>query len=363
MRYVRLGIVDIYDHKPIEYAYGLCIADTIAGYEAAIEWIENHDNERACRIHSDGTVTIKLDKNEFIENIALIRKQLFTRSAKTGLSVVGEYMRSLVKKCLDRDEILGASTRHFQVPMRMIKQEYSKLTTGTFPVVKYPDMMVWPHALINGPYPLPIDVIKEAITRKLNTAKYTLSSGEAPGCPGYVFELQDGMWLSSYVESTNGDVQWPYGIEPIDYVGAINSNGKYKCKESFSVAIKWDPEFVEGELSMDEALNVWLRDRLDILVEVRAEMAKKMSLMSLKHRLIRNICVQAQVDGKNCTVFTGETARAKRTRIESEYGGHMELLDIPISELGMDVVFSNSNETVPESARDLLLQQLITCVF
>ncbi len=388
VQFLCLNKTDIPPHLsiPKDIHTVLVFEPTMHGYKAAIDWIRLNGWEGVCRIvipfsnvGEDPTTswpslecTFPLYKNPgscsiqilteqsldwFQECIKTLKIYLLLRSAKTGLSSVGRYMVDLIKKGLTKEEVLGATSMYFRFPMNDVRNEYTQLCIGHFPRIHHPDMEEWPHHIVNGSFPIALTIVRDAITAKINTGKLPLI-GMTPSCPNYTFILQDGRWVSTYkvIENT---IQWPYGIVPEEYNDALYTDipGQFKCKESFGVEIQWNPLFLEGELTINEALQIWIEARLNILLKVRTNMSKEASYTEVKRKFVRSICVQEKISGKNEVVFLGESIKAKRYRIASEYGGHTELLNTPVSELDLNFVLGDAVK-IPESARDLLLSQL-----
>lgn len=391
--YVRLATQHVPPHKTIPDGINtvLVFEPTIAGYSAAAKWIRQNQQTLAlgvCRIiipyarlnkdppalytevgeaypaystsESADCETLTPDHvGVFQASADNIKDALMLRSVKTGLSFICEYMLKLARIGLDKSEMIGAVVMKYKVPTSDARNEYNKLLYGNLPRMSNVTMEHLPHALVNGPFPVSQSTAVEAIRRKINTSGFVMAD-VVPECVGHTFSYQNCEWLSPYIESSNGAVCWPYSITPEDHPSAIYSNAHkmFVCAEPFFVKVEWDPCFLEGDYTMDEALDAWIKHRLSVLVVVRSNMAKVRALHDLKRKLIRSVCVQENVSGGNNVVFIGETKRAKRNRIAAQYGGHVELLDTPISEFGMDSVFDAAVE-VPECARDLLLGQLI----
>ena len=200
---------------PEECTTLICFEENHAGFEAAAKFIDENGIEGVFRVRPSGQVEALTEASftEFDEQATALHRALLTRSIKTGLTAVGEYMLALVRKGLDEDAVLGAASRHLRISAREAKQQYKTLCYGWFPRVEHPDMENWPHAFVNGPFPIAPELLKEAITKKINTRGFRFVD-PAPSCPGHIFTAEDGGWVSDYVVNSDGTKSWPYNTLP-----------------------------------------------------------------------------------------------------------------------------------------------------
>ena len=90
-------------------------------------------------------------------------------------------------------------------------------------------------------------------------------------------------------------------------------------------------------------------------------MANEYEVDVLKRNYLRSIMCQSRVrDSAGILVraFLDESYSAKKARLENDYKGHVEFLDVPIAELDMDIISRFSGADVPESYRDIWIKLL-----
>ncbi len=257
--------------------------------------LEEKVGELATYINADGA-EVPLTEESLKEDARKITKGLTVRNPVTGLSKVQRRMVDQIALGLTEMEIIGACKMHFGLPMRTLREQYAALTKGSFPRTRYHQLDALPHALVSITDPA---LVASAIEAKINRGRF--------------------------------DFVLPEDVE-------------------------WDPEFEGGiELSPDAYLSLWLEETLKKYVDKRIELVEARKLDTVKRKFIRTICTAQQENNK--LVFLGETEREKRRRVCEEFEGRLELLETPIKEFSMDVVF-NDEVRVPESARDMLLEDI-----
>jgi hypothetical protein len=301
-----------------------------------------------------------------ITTIEILTKRIITRFVATGISLLQSKMIEFITKGLTKDEIIGACKLKYDISMKIIRQQYNELTVGNYPRIKYHHLDALPHALVNGPFPFNPKNVANAVEKKINNGKFVFVDNR-PYCGKYIFTYTKNIWLSEYMESKDGEITFPYGISYEDFeeedIEYLNSLGeltiKPKCLEKMAVEIKWNPVFIEGEFDPDSYLTLWIEKAIDLYIEKRIKIVESQEFMELKRKFIRTICTSQReyTNGYECLLFIGENENKKRQRINLEYSGCYDLLDIPIKDFHLDVIFENDKH-IPESARDMLLEEI-----
>lgn len=260
-----------------------------------IRKLEGKVGELPMYVNADGN-EVSLTEENLEKDAQTITKRLTLRAPLTGLSKVQARMVNHITLGLTENEVIGACKMHFDLPMRILREQYAELTTGPFPLTRYHTLEALPHVLVSIVDP---KLVVNAIEAKINRGRHEFM---LPGDVG------------------------------------------------------WNPEFEGGvHLSPDAYLSLWLEETLKKYVDKRIEIVETRKLDVVKRKFIRTICTSQQENNK--LVFLGETEREKRRRVCEEFEGRLELLDTPIKEFSMDTVF-NEEVRVPESARDMLLEDI-----
>lgn len=307
-------------------------------------WFDDSVHTNAYR-WEDGVFT-PMTADYLIGVVNHLVSRLTLRHVASGMSTIQERMLELSKMGLKKNEIIGACASNFVfVPKKTIKEQHFELTRGNAPALTHTINDILPHALINGPYPVSPQIVADAIKNKINHPKWKFEL-PPPSCEKYSFSKSGLSWMSNGTTSRP-----PYGCSM--------ELQKSSDGEEFSRFVAWDPVFEEGTYEPDAYLVAWLETCLDRFVEKRMMLVEEQEKLELKRRLVRTVCTSQRenVMGMDKLLFLDEDLRAKKSRIMNEYEGRLELLNTPISDFHMGIIFED-DVRIPESARDMILDEL-----
>ena len=386
---------------------------SLTGYRNAVEWLQNHHLESVYRmiipyaqcandlgdyetlalgttvlgkatcfpkdhkfdvepiLDSDETSTWPFrSKNRVIDFRMAIRRlqdKILLRNPFTGLSEMHEFLLS--HKDLGASAVVAAASTFFSIPTDRVHLELHTLTIGDKPPWIFGKNVYLPHALLNGPYPISLVNVVHGIKEFINSKSINWDNfkPEAPSC---LFTLVNGGWKSvcgvgTHIESL------PYGVSREMFIRANPGSNASDCWNPIkfhrtavnltSSTIQWDPFFLDAHFpTITSYMEVWLENTLTNLVNERTSIFDLSEKREREQRFLRTIYVGKkieQINGPMIRVFVDESKAQKRRRIMDEFGGDMDLLQLPIDRIGENI-FLDDDIKVPESARDLWLTKL-----
>ncbi len=301
--------------------------------------------------------------------VKYLENELILRDPLTGLSKIQRYFLDN-KDLHEPEELIALVVFKFKVSPVVAREQLEALFRGNKPIWGLDSSELWviPHVLINGPFPLAVDKVKEGICHCINYTKpfpWDLLHVDHPHCHGNV---------SSCVLSEDAEyiVALPYGVTVDAFLKANPEADARTCFDSCrflaskssnlcSAALSWDPVFANNCTfpTISSYVQYWINNMLPILVNKRADLEDEARTMTLKRKFLRSLYVGDEFQTNIATFkkcFMDESMEAKRARIDRFYEGHHEFLDLPVSLIDSEYFSFADCDPVPMHSKDLWIQ-------
>lgn len=284
--------------------------------------------------------------------IKSMEEALFLRDAYTGLNPIQDFLLSYRDQIKSHEDIVALCSVHFKLPLSKIKIEFYSLLRGNYPIWDWKgEDFPLPFALVNGPYPYSGVRIIEYIKETIETGKHPNVDHLDPQCKGYfiVQHSRDGVCIENQKDRR------PYHYCENQSIEPWYKDPRYPPVES---VIQWDEKFAQGTFTPNQLFDYWYERRIDHCLNLLPIKRKEYDKIERKKIFIRNIFCNAMASerdsrGREYRIFTDEPVQVKRMRV----GEDLDFLNIPLVLLDEDYIDSDT-QPVPQSARDLILQQL-----
>ena len=282
----------------------------------------------------------------YLAAAAYLRERMLLRDVFSGLSAVQEFLRAH-QDGLAPEEVAAACAAHFRLPMADVRHQQELMAQGNMPHLNFERGYVpVPLALVNGPYPIAPRSVVEGIVAMMDFGNTTVDwTSKVPGCAGFAFELTTGGWASTY------------GV-PVGHLPNLEPYGRpFRSRAPPPPRIaRWDPMFRQGTFDINTYVRTWLEGATTQMGTKRKEMAEAQDMWYLESQVIAAVVLRmTDTDsfGDTIKVFAGESLRGMKDRIDRDYGGHRELLDLPLRRFTNHYAMDNC-AAVPECARDMV---------
>jgi hypothetical protein len=272
---------------------------------------------------------------DFICALKHLESRLLLRDAITGLNILQVYMLECGLK--DSDDIKALCVSHFKMPLAVVGEAYDTMYRGN-----HPPNTPFPFVFVNGPKPLnPYDVFN-GIVELLNNDIEINWEDLQPYCPPYVFK--DGFSLS--VKSDDEIIQPAYGVSAIKTSTWFSKQITYDCS-IIKIPIKWNPLFVQGELTEKEYFDIWLDFHLQKLRKEKMNLLYELDAIERKREFARCLSVSKKIDNEmTMRIFIDENMDEKRIRIETDFDDDQSLMKMPVECLDKDFCSEGLDDTI-----------------
>lgn len=330
--------------------------------------------QRECELRSNGTLLSLLSTTEFkvvpasadwcSSIVRAMEDDLLLRDPATGLSAVQKHMLTQTGAVAESN---AACSARFQLPIQTIRRQRHLIGTPH----SNPHMM--PHAVVSGAYPIDPVAFCRLLREHFVDGRHERWSEQPPYAPGYKFARDlDGYWTSECVRDKHGEVvTLPYGVTPGEFSAAnpgCDKTGwslRYSAdaKNLCAVPVRWDPVFLGCRYeTMNEYVHWWIEEQRNhwALELCKLEDAKRKDVF--RRDFIQTLHIGTICPNKHGRVLMilGESLKRKRQRIDDQFGGHQDFLDIPVGEINTDIgkAVPDEEEIPNESGRDLWMRSL-----
>ena len=313
---------------------------------------------------------------DFTSAVQHFTDEVTLRDPISGLSCIQDFFLEKAHTNIPLEEQFAIATARFRVPLTVIKTHYERLSVGNRPPLTNSKIMdTWPvpNAVVNGPYPLSIETVRAGIIQSLDFGTVTNWDAIPPFSDKHTF-TNNGISQCECNAAKDTIVKLPYGITAEEFVAANTLcdmrtshnrccfDKEYSTKLLASTAA-WDPVFKDATFrTLTDYMMWWIEETLTLYKLKRAELAEEASTERLRRRFLKEL-----YDDKETRVgpfqklirkFKDEKPEEKRARIESEYEGHQEFLDLPVSAIDQHEIIIKDYMTVPTSSKDMWIDIL-----
>lgn len=319
------------------------------------------DQNSETRNKSDWPFATKHALLDFQMALEELENDIILPDAETGLSRVQEFY--LKHQTMNEDLKISFAASFFDISKLIARQQYEKLSRGNLPTSIFPDIeQAIPRLLANGDYPFTV----QTIIQKLESY---LSSGKLPSWP-------EPIVFSECQKDEFGDIiAPPYGISKstfhfanaLDNISTAVSNFKYKATATQyrHVQLIWNGKCRKhmNFPTANDYMNWWIPITHQRMVTLLNTNIEHNEYDLHKRNFLFTIFVNKTFAGSNSKqmrYFVDESLSRKKQRIMQEFGGHLELLQIPIADVDEDALLETP-KPVFDSARELwhhLLQEI-----
>lgn len=312
---------------------------------------------------------------DFVSAVQHMEDEVMLRDPISGLNKIQEYMLQHKDKDTAAEELWAVAAVRFQMPASVIKAQYDHLMMGNRPPWFFaPEMGVWaiPNALVNGPYPFAVDTTRDGIIQYLNLRE-TINWNHIPAASSH-HRFVGNVCPCEYDGSGSIITRLPYGVTQDEFVQAnpgsdMRTTYDHCCFDAkyahqlTSVTAKWDPVFLGKQFATTtDYMEWWIEETTKLFQKKRAELQQEADVNRLQRSFLQEFYNDALTYvgpyQKPTKKFKSESMDDKRARIDAEYGGHQEFLDLPVSMIDEYKIIIEEYMTAPSSSVDLWISIL-----
>lgn len=393
------------DYKTLsETSHLLVFEPTISGYRQVLSWLKGNPNERDVfrvvvplnsvyvdvgdyLVSEDGyqdyvpsldehkIVPISREKYgtwprktchavfDFEQAKKYLEDHVLLPQAFSGLSRVQEVMITYTEK----ESCIHVTMEQFGITKTQALDAWEKLHQGQ---IKYTlPHFPFPHVVINGPYPLQVEKLRDYMISYINTGELDGNWSSIP-----IATLQTphvGTKSLCKRDSQEMIISPPYGVSEQQFYIAnahlcVSVNPmKYlsTCEELTEKHMCWQEEFADGVnfASIDEYMKWWMNEMEAKMKLYRGEAEEEHRKEEIKREFIRTLYLGSQVEsasGKLIRAFYDENETHKRVRIDRYYNNQQELLDTKVVEIESGQAMMLRNDEFFESGSDYWIHLL-----
>ncbi len=295
-------------------------------------------------------VRVLADCVKILEDMALLRDPY------SGLCAVQEYM--LQHCAYGEDVCVAMAAAQFHFKPGQVREQWRAMYVGNEPpLVVSRDLDVVPRVLLNGPFPMKRDVLRELVRRFIEHGDVSGWTDVQPSCVGHTFHGH----VAQSVDTGRG-VKPPYGVSWDAFASANGLNPfvrefPYTALVMRTHQVEWDGTFLDARFDTVAEYALWwlneTRNRFGLEFERREDLAR---IREREQRFLFALYVGATVGGvpNGKRLVFDENAQS---RIDQDFDGHYELLDLPIRAVCAEGVFPDQVKPLT-CGRDIWLNLL-----
>jgi hypothetical protein len=311
---------------------------------------------------------------DFTAAVKHMEREIMLRDPLSGLNRIQEFLIDKAHVNTPVDELFAVAAIRFNMPISTVKLSYELCAIGNRPPMFNSMIMgAWPvpNAVVNGPYPLSIETVRKGIISSLDYG--TVIPWDNIPAHSNNHEIINN--TSTCSPDKDGIItKLPYGVTPSEFAKAnpeadmrtahanVYFDSEY-AKELTTVTMEWDPEFRGQRFeTISSYMRWWIDETFKIYQIKRAELAKEASVERLRRKFLKEFYEDNETRvgpfRKLIRKFKDEAPDEKRARIDSEYEGHHEFLDLPVAMIDQTEIIIKEYMSVPVSTKDMWIDIL-----